>query len=201
MNVNLGATAPTSGMGMIIGNILGGGNLEAHLTMAEQKGEVHILSKPSITTLNNMPAKIRSGTKVYVKSTSSINVGTGGGNSASGGTSGLQTIDTGIELTVTPQISVDNFIKMKIDAVESEVDYSRTVDGIPSVIDNTASTTVILKDGETTVIGGLYKTRTSKEKRGVPGFQQIPVLGFLFQSKSRTKSDTELIIFITPTIQ
>lgn len=197
LNVNLGADHPTSGIGFIIGQ-LSGFNIEAQLTAAEQKGEIQILSKPSVTTLNNMPAKIRSGTKIFVKSTSSINVGTGGGNAASAATSGLQEIDTGIELTVTPQISIDQYIKMKIDAVESEADFSRTVDGIPAVIDNTASTTVLLKDGETTVIGGLYRVKTTKEKKGVPGFQNIPVMGLLFQSRARTKTDTELIIFITP---
>ncbi len=200
LNVNLGAVNPTSGIGLIIGQLAGATNIEAQLTAAEEKGDVHILSKPSVTTLNNMPAKIRSGTKIYVKSTSSISLGTAGGTGATGGTAGLQEIDTGIELTVTPQISIDDFIKMKIEAVESEADFTRTVDGIPAVIDNTASTTVILKDGETTVIGGLYRQKTSKTKRGVPGFQSIPVVGLLFQSKTREKSNAELMIFITPKI-
>lgn len=200
LNVNLGASGPTSGIGLIVGQIAGALNLEGQLTAAEEKGEVHILSKPTVTTLDNMPAKIRSGTKIYVKSTSSINVGTSGGASASAGTAGLQEIDTGITLTVTPQISVDNYIRMKIEAVESEADFSRTVDGIPSVIDNTASTTVLVRDGETAVIGGLYRVKTSKTKKGVPGLQNIPVMGMLFQSRSRTKTDTELMIFITPKI-
>lgn len=200
LNVNLGVTNPTSGIGLIIGQIAGAVDLETQLTAAEQKGDVHILSKPAVTTLNNMPAKIRSGTKIYVKSTSSINVGTSGGQSAAGDTSGLQEIDTGIELTVTPQISIDRYVKMKIDAVESTPDFSRTVDGIPAVIDNTASTTVLVRDGETAVIGGLYRVRESKEKRGVPGLQSIPVMGLLFQSRTRTKEDTELMIFITPKI-
>lgn len=200
LNVNLGATDPTSGLGLIIGRIAGALNIEAQLTAAEQKGDIEILAKPSVTTLNNIPAKIRSGTKIYVKSTSSINVGTGGGNAASAATSGLQEIETGITLTVTPQISTDDYIKMRIEATQSEADFSRTVDGIPSVIDSNASTTVILRDGETTVIGGLSRQRTSREKRGVPGLQRIPVLGHLFQSKTRTRADSELIIFITPKI-
>lgn len=199
VNVNLGTNAPTSGLGLIIGSVTGN-NFEAQLTASEQKGDIQILSKPSVTTLNNMPAKIRSGTKIYVKSTSSISVGTAGGTSASGATGGLQEINTGIELTVTPQISIDDYIKMKIDAVESEADFSRTVDGIPAVIDNTASTTVLIKDGETTVIGGLVKQKTTREKKGVPGFQSIPVMGYLFQSRTRTRSDGELMIFITPKI-
>lgn len=198
LNVNLGAENPTSGVGLIIGQLAGSFNIEAQLTAAEQHGEVKILSKPVVTTLNNMPAKIRSGTKIFVKSTSSINVGTSGGTSADAATASLQEIDTGIELTVTPQISIDKFIKLKIDASQSEADFSRTVDGIPAVVDSTASTTVLLEDGATTVIGGLYRVRTSKQRRGVPGFQHVPVVGYLFQSRSKTKTDTELMIFITP---
>ncbi len=200
LNVNLGAANPTSGLGLIVGNLTRGLGLEAQLTAAEEKGDVQILSKPSVTTLNNMPAKIRSGTKIYVKSTSSISLGTAPGVGASGGTSGLQEINTGIELTVTPQISIDDYIKMKIEAVESEADFSRTVDGIPAVIDNTATTTVILRDGETTVIGGLYRQKLSKTRRGVPGFQKVPLVGLLFQSRSRLQTDSELMIFITPKI-
>lgn len=195
LNVNLGATSPTSGVGLVIGKIAGALDLEAQLTAAEQKGDVHILSKPSVTTLNNMPAKIRSGSKIYVKQSSTVNLGT-----AQAGQSALQEINTGIELTVTPQISIDNYIKMKIDAMESTPDFSNRTDGIPAINDNTASTTVILKDGETTIIGGLYQERDARQKRGVPGLQNIPVMGHLFKSKSRTSSSSELIIFITPRI-
>jgi len=198
LNVNLGALNPTSAIGLMFGRIAGVLNLEAQLTAAEQKGDIDILAKPSVTTLNNMPAKIRSGTKIFVKSTSSINVGAPAGNAATGSTQGLQEIETGITLTVLPQISSDGFIRMKIDAVESEADFSRTVDGIPAVIDNTASTTVILKDGETTVIGGLSRQRKSKLKRRVPGLGSIPIIGHLFQSNSKETSEGELLIFITP---
>ncbi|MBI2501541.1 MAG: hypothetical protein HYW02_08825 [Deltaproteobacteria bacterium] len=199
LNVNLGTASPTSGIGFIIGNVAGL-DIESQITAAEQKGDVKILSQPAVTTLNNMPAKIRSGTKIYVKSTSTISLGTSGGTSASGDTGGLQQIDTGIELTVTPQISVDDFIKMKIDATQSEADFSRTVDGIPAVVDSTASTTVLLGNGATTVIGGLYRVRTSNQVRGVPGLHKVPVVGYFFRHKSRTKTDTELMIFITPKI-
>ncbi|MBI4373737.1 MAG: hypothetical protein HY542_02565 [Deltaproteobacteria bacterium] len=197
LGVNMGADGATSGVQFLISKIGGIVDIEGQLTAAEQKGDISILSKPSVSTLNNMPAKIRSGTKIYVKSTSSISLGTTAG-SAGGDTSGLQEIDTGIELTVTPQITVDNTIKLKIDATQSEADFSRTVDGIPAVVDSTASTTVILEDGSTAVIGGLYRVRSSIQRKGVPGFNKIPILGYLFQNKSKTKTDTELMIFITP---
>lgn len=199
LNVNTGVSNPTSGLAIVVGK-LASDNLVAQLTAAEKDGEIKILSKPGVTTLNNMPAKIRSGTKIYVKSTSSISVGTAGGTGATGATGGLQEINTGIDLTVTPQISTENFIKLVIDVVESEADFSRTVDGIPAVLDNTATTTVLLKNGETTVIGGLYKNKTTREQNGVPGLQKIPLFGNLFRSKTRTTADTELMIFITPRI-
>ncbi|QQR81204.1 MAG: hypothetical protein IPJ69_03430 [Deltaproteobacteria bacterium] len=198
LNVNLGAANPTSGIGMLIGSV-GGFNIENQLTAAESKGDIQILSKPTVMTLNNMPSKIRSGTKIYVKSTSNISVGTSSSSSSSS-SSGLQEINTGIELTVTPQISIDDYIKMQIQAIESEADFSKTVDGIPAILDNTANTTVVVKDGETAVIGGLFKQKTTNQKNGVPGLQNIPVMGYLFKNKAKTRSDGELMIFITPKI-
>jgi len=198
-NVNFGVDNPTSGIGMVIGSLAGGTTIDTQISAAEEDGEVSILSEPSIMTLNNMEAKIRSGLKIYVKSTSDISIGTGGA-SAAGSTSDLQEIDTGVELKVTPQITTGGFLKLKIEAVESEADFTRTVDGIPAILDNTATTTVLLKSGETTVIGGLMRSRKSKSTRGVPVISKIPVLGWLFKSRVRLKSDTELLIFITPTI-
>ncbi len=199
MNVNLPAANPTSGFGILVGNLGGGVDLEAQLTAAEESGDAHIISQPSITTVNNTPAKIRSGLKVYVKTNSTIAVG-GSGGSASSEESGLQEIDTGIELTVTPQMTASDTIKLKIDAVESEADFSRTVDNIPAVIDNTASTTVLVRDGETTVIGGMMKVNKSSTSQGVPFISSIPILGWLFKNKTKTKTDNELLIFITPRI-
>ncbi|MBI2340227.1 MAG: hypothetical protein HYU99_07685 [Deltaproteobacteria bacterium] len=197
-NFNFPATTPTSGMGIIIGNLVNNTDLEAQITAAEAKGDITIISQPSVTTLNNAPAKIRSGLKIYVKKpTSSVAISSA--TSGSGG-SGLEEIETGIQLEVTPQISIDNSIKLKISAKESEADFSRTVDGIPSVIDNTASTTVFVRDGETTVIGGLFKVKKTTQTRGVPGVSSIPVIGWLFKNKSKTKDNLELLIFITPRI-
>src|SRR3989338_5757188 len=197
--VNLGAANPTSAAALRIGQLPGGMNIDLQLSAAKQKGDIRIISKPNITTVNNLPAKIRSGVKIHVKSTSNITVGTAAGTGG-GSTSGLQEIDTGIELKVTPQISPENLIKLKIEATESEADFSKTVDGIPAVIDNVASTTVFLKDGETAVIGGLIKVKNSNSKRSVPGFSKIPVVGLFFKSKTKSKTQSELMVFITPRI-
>lgn len=196
-NVNLGAATPTSGISMILGRFASGLQVENKLSAAEQHGDIRVISRPSITTVNNVPAKIRSGAKIYVKSTSSISVGTSSATSSTS-QSGLQEIDTGVELTVTPQISSDNMIRLQIIAKESEPDFSKTVDGIPSVLDNSADTMVLLVDEETVVIGGLYKVTDNRARGSVPGISRVPVLGNLFKNKSKTKENRELLIFITP---
>lgn len=189
-NVDVPIADPTSGIGILVGNLTQNIDLEARITAAENRGDAHIISQPSITTLNNTPASIRSGVTIYIKQLTSA-----GSGSAE---SGAMQIQTGIELGVTPQISEANTIKLLIKAVESEADFARTVDGIPSVRDNTASTTVLVANGETTVIGGLMKVSKSNVIRNVPFVSSVPVLGWLGKSKAKRKSDTELLIFITP---
>lgn len=200
INVSAPATgALTGGAGLILNNVGNDINLDVEITAAETRGDAKVISQPTITTLNNTPALIRSGVKLFVKTTSSISVG-GDGGSATGSQSGLEEIDTGITLSVTPQISVDNKVKLKIDAEESTANFGATVDGIPSVRDNTASTTVLIQNGATTVIGGLMKVDQSNEKSGIPFISSIPFFGWFFKNKSKRREDTELLIFITPYI-
>lgn len=187
--VNLPANAPTSGVDILVGRLPGNTNLQMQLSAAEANGNIRIISKPNVTTINNKPARIRSGVKIYVKVE---------GGADEGPT--LKEIDTGIELKVTPQITLNKMIKMNIEATQSEADFSRTVDNIPSILDNTATTTVLIPDGETAVIGGLLKVNTTVEKKSVPGISKVPVLGWLFKNTNKTKSNKELMIFITPKI-
>ncbi len=187
--VNLPAANPTSGVDVMIGRLPGNLTLETQLSAAESNGSIRIISKPNVTTINNKPAKLRSGVKIYVKVD---------GGADQGPT--LKEIDTGIELKVTPQITLNRMIKMNIEAIQSEADFSRTVDNIPSILDNTATTTVLIPDGETAVIGGLLKVNATTEKKQVPGIGQVPVLGWLFKSTNKSKQNKELMIFITPKI-
>jgi type IV pilus secretin PilQ/predicted competence protein len=187
--VNLPAASPTSGIDILVGRLPGNLTLETQLSAAEANGTIRIISKPNVTTINNKTAKIRSGVKIYVK----VDGGDDEGPQ-------LQEIDTGIELKVTPQITLNRMVKMTIEAIQSEADFSRTVDNIPSILDNTASTTVLIPDGETAVIGGLLKVNTTMEKKSVPGISKVPVLGWLFKNTNKTKTNKELMIFITPKI-
>lgn len=202
--VNLPAASPTSGLGVVLGNISKQLFLDIELSAAETKGELKIISRPKISTLNNKPATIHSGLTFRVKLSQAIVTGQGSTGvsttTSAANLGGLQEIKTGIDLTVTPQISADDFILLNISTNKSDPDFTHTVDGIPGVTEKSASTFVLVKDGDTVVIGGLYKTITSDQNDAIPFLENVPVLGFLFQNRSKSRQNEELLVFITPKI-
>lgn len=202
--VNLPATTPTSGIGLILGSISKKLFLDLELTAAESKGELKIISRPKISTLNNKPATIHSGLTFRVKLSQAIVTGgtvtTTAATTSATGLGGLEEIKTGIDLTVTPQISSDGFILLNINTNKSDPDFSHTVDGIPGVSEKSASTYVLVKDGDTVVIGGLYKSTASEEDQSVPALSKIPILGYLFNNNSKNVQNEELLVFITPKV-
>jgi type IV pilus assembly protein PilQ len=187
-------SAPISGLGLVLGSF-GGVLTDAQISAAERNGDLNVLARPTIVTLDNQPAKIRSGTKFYVKTTGDFNIG---GTTTT--QSNLQEINTGIELNVTPHVAGDGFIKLDIVATQSEADFAQAIDGIPAVDDKTAETSVQLRDGETTIIGGLFSLKDAKTVQGIPGLMKVPIFGNLFKSKTKTKSKRELLIFLTPRV-
>ncbi|MBU0505274.1 MAG: secretin N-terminal domain-containing protein [bacterium] len=196
----LNTSAPLAGVGLILGSFKGS-LTDIQLSMAEQHGDINILARPSIATMDNQAATIRSGTTFYIKTSGDVNIGSSDtGTSSSSSGSNLQEIATGIELVVTPQISLNNYIKLAIEATESEADFTKAIDGVPAVIDNVAQTTVMLKNQETTIIGGLFRVRDARTVKGVPGLMKIPILGNLFKSKTKSTEKSELLIFITPKV-
>ncbi len=200
--VNMPSANATAGLGIIVGSLSNSLALDIEISAAEAKGELRIISSPKISTLHNKTATIHSGLTFRVKLTqSSTGTTTTGGSSGGSGTlSGLEEIKTGIDLMVTPQISSDGYVMLAIETNKSDPDYTHTVDGIPGVSEKSASTHVLVKDGETVVIGGLYKTISSEDRKSVPGLSKIPYLGALFRSESKTKMNEELLVFITPRI-
>lgn len=196
LNVNLPAQNPTSGLGLLIGTLTGGTNIDIQLTAAEQKGDARVISEPSIVTSNGVTAKIRSGETLLIKTTGDMNIG----SAVVPGDTGLHEVETGVELDVTPQISGGSLVKLKIAAETSQPDFSREVEGIPVIVDNTASTEVMVLDGQTTVIGGLIKFTGSDTVKKVPFLADIPVLGNMFKSRAKAKRNTELMIFIRPSV-
>lgn len=199
--VNLPAPNPTSGLGIVLGSLSNKLFLDLELTAAETRGDLKIVSSPRISAVNNMPATIHSGLTFRVKLSQAIVAGTGTTTTTTtGDLGGLEEIKTGIDLTVTPKISEDGFVLLNINTTKSDPDFSRTIDGIPGVAEKSASTFVLVKDGDTVVIGGLYRSLNSEQKNAVPFLSKVPVLGGLFRSNSKDNQHEELLVFITPKI-
>ena len=188
--VSLPAAAGLGSGGAIsatLGSVTGATQLDLRLSALEATGKARILSTPKITTSDNKEAVIESGRSIPYATVSQS------------GTQ-IQFIDATISLTVTPHITSDNFVSMKIIATKNEADFANQVQGTPSIIKKKANTEVLIKDGDTTVIGGLYKTTKTENVAGVPWFMKIPIIGWLFKKKTDKDDGEELLIFITPKI-
>ncbi|MFZ1614233.1 MAG: type IV pilus secretin PilQ [Holophaga sp.] len=161
------------------------------LQALEKEGKVKIVSTPKVVTQNNKKAKILSGEKIPYPTQQ-------GG--AAGGAITVAFVEANLELDVTPQITNDGTIIMDIKVEKSEADFSRTVQGSPTILRKEIDTQVLVKDGGTAVLGGVYTTNTTNGMTGVPFISRIPVLGWLFKTKSEKENTAELLIFITPRI-
>jgi len=186
--VNLPIASAASGEGLALGIIaenIGNFRLYAQLSALEQKGEINILSKPSITTMDNRKAIIKSGKEVPFQTIVD-------------GTTTIEFKEAVIKLEVTPHIINENIIRLEIVTHKDELDWTNPVNGNPTIITKNAETNVTLFDGQTTVIGGLNKEKYTDGETGIPGLKNIPGLGWLFKSTNDTNEMEELLIFITP---
>jgi len=127
-----------------------------------------------------------------------INTGTGG--AAETGSTATEKINTGITLVVIPQVSSDGFVLMNIYAKSSVPDFTRTVEGIPTEIAREANSNVLVRDGETVVLGGIYRAASDDRESGVPFLARTPGLGWLFKRTLASKRREELLVFLTPRI-
>jgi len=187
----------------VLGSLDGANALAARLTALEQQGKAKVISRPRVITLNNVAATIQSLTILRVKLPSTgtvINTGTGG--AAGSASTATEKINTGITLVVTPQVSGDGYVLMSIYAKSSQPDFTqgRSVDGIPNEISREANSNVLIKDGETVVLGGIFRNTFDASETGVPYLRGIPVLGWLFKRLQTTNHYEELLVFITPRV-
>jgi len=189
--VNLPAAVGTGAGGAIgftFGNLTNSFLLDLQLSAMEQTGEGKIISSPKVTTLDNTTAKIQQGLSIPYQTVSQMGTQT-------------QFIDAVLSLEVTPHITANGSIIMKIKAEKNAPDTSiLSASGVPSISKKEADTEVLVKNGETTVIGGIYQFNKSTTVSGVPWFYKIPLIGWLFKNTTRTNQTTELLIFITPRI-
>ncbi|OQX64267.1 MAG: hypothetical protein B5M56_00300 [Desulfococcus sp. 4484_241] len=168
---------------------LGKSLISAELTALEEDGKLNILSSPSITTLDNVPAIIESGRDVPYQTVENDEVN-------------IEWKKAVLSLEVTPHVIDSKTLRVKIKTHKDELDWSNASlsQGNPTIITKNAETDMILFDGQTTVIGGLNKQTNADNRFGVPYLSRIPLLGFLFRSTNRSRDMEEVMIFITPHI-
>lgn len=189
--VNLPASGQNTGIGISMGNVLGSFNLDAALTAAESSGRARIISTPRITTQNKVAAEIKQGVQIPYQTVSN-------------GTVTVAFKDAGLSMRVTPQITDAGTVFMQVVVDNSSPDFGRVVGtgaaAVPPINTQSAQTSVLVKDGATTVIGGIYSGQETTAKQNTPFLSQIPLLGMLFKNSSVQNTNNELLIFITPRI-
>jgi len=188
----VGGLPSVPAIGYQFGKLAPGFALDLRLSAGELLGLSKVIAAPKITTLDKREAKISQGESIPFQTTS---------------LQGTQTtfVDANLELNVTPQITsrdpkeVGKQILMKVRATRNAVGARSNPAG-PSIDRREATTQVIVRDGETMVIGGVFVDTQNNNVQGVPYLSRIPVLGWLFKNKSESVSKQELLIFMTPTI-
>jgi type IV pilus assembly protein PilQ len=157
------------------------------LSALESTGQAKVISNPKITTSDNEEAKIMQGEKIPYQTISE---------------SGTQTqfMEAFLELVVTPHITPEGTVVMKLAAKKNEADFTRQVLGVPTIAIKEVKTQVLISSNDTLVIGGIFTSDTTKNVEAIPGFSEIPLLGRLFQKKIDLEEKNELLIFITPRI-
>jgi len=174
---------------MTFGNILGSFNLNLALTAAEADGLVKIISSPRVVTEDNMQARIQSGVQIPVQTTSN-------------NTTTVQYIDATLMLNVTPQITEAGTIAMQINVQKKEPLPGLQVTGGSNspISTREAQTQVMVKDGGTTVIGGIYQITDNNSQNRIPFLYRLPIIGNLFKNSNISRTHDELLIFITPRV-
>ncbi len=190
-----------SALDLALGSIDGSHALDLRLTALESEGKAHIISRPRVVTLNNVAATIKSLTiiRVTLPSTGTV-INTGAGGAAGTASTATEKIETGIILIVTPQVSADGYVLLDVSAKSSQADFTREVDNIPTEISREATSHVLIRDGQTVVLGGIYSDHLNDTRNGLPFFKDIPGFGWLFRNLSHTDAREDLLVFITPRI-
>jgi type IV pilus assembly protein PilQ len=185
----LGQEVPGGVIGLTFADILDAFNLDFTLAAAESNGLAKIVSSPKVTTQNNEKASIQSGVQLPIQTVANNTVT-------------VQYIDATLQLNVTPQITAEGTVMLDITIQKREPLAGVAVTGGTNVPLSTrdAKTKVLVRDGGTTVIGGIYTLTDNDARDSVPGLGKIPILGALFRSKSVSNKHDELLIFITPRI-
>jgi len=194
LNVNLPAASPTSMLGLaILGKNYA---LDLELDAAQTEGRGEVISSPRVITANQQEAVIRQGQEIgYVTYQGGV-----GGTATP--TASVQFKDAVLQLKVTPTITADNRIFLAINVTKDSLDkFLTTPNGqVPQINTQSVNTSVLVDNGQTVVLGGIYEINKSDTVTKVPGLGDIPGIGALFREHSRNNTKAELLIFVTPRI-
>jgi type IV pilus assembly protein PilQ len=187
--VNLPGNSNNGTLRLRLGNLLNTFNLDVALQAAESEGLITILSAPKVATLNNQRATIQSGLQIPVQTIFNDSFS-------------VQFINATLRLDVIPQVTAEGTVLMDINISKREVQLAFVVAGNSNAPISTkdASTRLVVRDGGTAVIGGIYKVTGQNGEDRVPGLSNIPIIGHLFKHKTRDEENDELLIFITPRV-
>lgn len=170
-------------LGLVFSTLSGSGLtamvLDAKLALAESEGKTKIISAPKVIAMNGQAATISRGDSIIIPATENV---------------ASTTIDATLSLEVTPTVSYNNFITMDVKVTD---DTAPTVNRIRKKALNTK---LMIKNGDTVVIGGIFTENNSTDESGIPGLRRLPILGWLFKAQRITNTKTELLIFLTPSV-
>ncbi|TAL75397.1 MAG: type IV pilus secretin PilQ [Rhodanobacter sp.] len=196
LNVNLPASTPAGQLGLaILGKNYA---LDLELSAAQTEGRSEVISSPRVITANQQQAVIRQGQEIgYVTYQGGL-----GGGGAIGQTASVQFKDAVLELKVTPTITADNRVYLAINVTkDSLAKFLTTPNGqVPQIDTQSVNTSVLVDNGQTVVLGGIYEINKNNSVTKVPGLGDIPGIGFLFRHTTRNNTKAELLIFVTPRI-
>lgn len=183
--VDLPSRAATSAAALQLGSITGAVNLDVALSALERSGNGRILSRPKVTTQNNIQAEMTQGVQIPIQTVANNTVT-------------VSFKDAALKLLVTPRITAADTVIMEVELENATPGI--VYNNIPSIDTQRAKTAVQVTDGDTTVLGGIYVSREQSVQDRTPGLHRVPLLGWLFKRDSTQDETRELLIFITPRI-
>ena len=166
-------------VGSLTGNALGFLSLDARLALAETESQAKIISAPKVIASNGQEASISRGDVIIIPATENVE---------------SKELPATLSLTVTPTVSYNDYITLAVDVRDDQAPTTSRI------VEKTIKTTLLIKSGDTVVIGGIYKEETGESEAGIPYLRNIPFLGWLFKAQSKVLKKTELLIFLTPTV-
>ena len=187
--INLPTTqAPNSAVLLSAGNILDTFRLDVALMALENSGQGRILSSPKVATQNNTRAEIVQGTQIPVQTIANNTITT-------------TYVQASLRMTVLPQITAEGTVIMEVEVENNRPNLSILgIGGTPAIDTESARTTLLVEDGGTTVIGGIFTASENYQQGRTPVLHRIPLLGWLFKNTNVTRENRELLIFLTPRI-